>query len=713
MVKKQTAIEEFTIMEAVDLLSNAAEIDLKDLKAQAKKIKAGEEVLRDSYWLDLADADKTVENVKKTLGVIHKYLHYYYTEERGALKEGQTQRGIQAMMSLVKEAAKQLDKCRELFGGISVSGLKEYRDLQEYYLKRIVNYIQTEGEDPTWQPQWGSGPSDLADIKRRGLKGLEMVKKDRDYELFYILREDGSAFFNRDLLRHLRLVTDFDDSLVELQALDPLTKIILVHDKDMHASAKQIRQDISYDLNAFYNLAMKNRHLPLINDLNSACMALMLASNPRHLMQNTSSKSCVGYFSDFQMYVRRILNSADYARMISAQLDPEDELGQTVLHLAHSLSYAFFTRMGSREEALAFIYGMISIKDAKTSLWNHLLDIHEEIYGLLKHFPSGPLFKALDVFHPDEDFQGFDPSSQGNLPSKCFIVSFRNFHLDCLRLPSPTRQRYIQKAEVTCEFQAFIRQLSSHKRGDQHLIINLQDRTSWEEHARCEVLEKAQRSAEFSANLVVATLPKYTDFYHQTDVYLQVNQAQDFLDSVLEQVKGGEACGFFFPSSFNETEAVKFTQKTLPLIHKTFFAEKNVLSRKNRLDFIEIFYHFLTLKMIEMVQPHSLSFTCKDAVDVGAAASAGFYAFLKLMSRSYDWQEDERDFLIWMLFAPALAVRERPIDLQRLSRTVSSLSCINAELEVQRSKVLKACGTLFDFPLFNEVSVFPAKPISN
>ena len=295
------------------------------------------------------------------------------------------------------------------------------------------------------------------------------------------------------------------------------------------------------------------------------------------------------------------------------------------------------------------------------------------------------------------------------MPSKCFIVSFRNFHTDCLRLPTPTRQRYIQKAEVTSEFEAFLRALASHKRGDQHLMINLQDRTSWEEHARSQVLEQMQSTAEFAPNLVTVTLPKYTDFYHQSDVYMHVNAAEDFLSSVLEQVKDGEACGFFFPSAFDQAKATQFTKAALPLIHKTFFGGKNVLSRKNRLDFIEIFYHFLTLKIIEVVQPHSLSFTCKDAIDVGASTSAGFYAFLKLVSRSYDWQDDERDFLIWMLFAPALSVRERAIDLQRLSRTVSALSCINAELELERTKVLKECAKLFSFPLFNEVSVFPSK----
>ncbi|MCB1108786.1 MAG: hypothetical protein KDK44_03940, partial [Chlamydiia bacterium] len=518
----------------------------------------------------------------------------------------------------------------------------------------------------------------------------------------------GTSFFNRDLLRHLRLVTDFDESLVEIQSIDPLTKIVLLHDKEMFASAKQIRADVTHDLNQFYKDAMNHRDLPLVSDLNSACMALMLASNPRHLMGTSFGKPCVSYFADFQMYLRQILTSTNYLQLISNPIDPDDHINQNILHLSHGLAYAFFNRLGHREEALSFIYGLIAKSDQKQSgsLWNHIIDIHEEIYGLLKAFPNGPLFKALDVFQPGADFRGFDPIAQGNLPSKTYVVSFRNFHTDCLRMPSPTAQRYIQKAEITQEFQAFIRQLASHKRGDQHLIINLQDRTSWEEHARCEALEKAQGYAELANNLVVVTLPKYTDFYHQSDIYLQVSNADDFLSLVLEQVKSGEECGFFFPSTFPLKQAVAFTEKALPIIHKLFFASKNTLTRKNRLDFLEIFYHLLTLKIIEEIQPHSLSFTCKDAVDVGAATSAGFYAFLKLMSRSYDWQEDEKDFLVWMLFGPALSVRERTIDLQRLSRTVSALSSISAELEINREKVLKACAPLYEFPLFNEVSVF-------
>lgn len=710
-MKKQASLEELTIMEAVDMLSNMAEIDPKELKEIVKKIKAGEEPLRTLYWLDLKEPEKTTAYIKSAMSTIHRYLQYFYTEERSSLKDSNTQRGLTAMMALAKEAATVMDECAFALNETTVSTLKEYTELQDYYLKKIIAYMQEKDETGEWQDEWGTGPGDLGDLKRRGIKDLEMVKKDRDYELFYIRKEDGSAFFNRDLLRHLKLVTSFDESLTELFAHDPLTKVIFLHDREMHASAKQIRAFSEYDMAQFYTHAMQHQNLPLVSDLNAACMALMMASNPQRLMQNTTGKSCVSYFNDFQTYLRRVLSSANYIQLNSGTIDPDDHLNRSILNLAHTLVYSFFSRVGHREEVIAFIYGLIAKRNKPLagSIWNQMIEIHEEIFGLLKHFPSGPLFKALDVFQLGEDFQGFDPIAQGNYPLKSYVVSFRKFHTDILRVPSPTRQQYIQKAELDAEFQGYLRHLTSLKRGDQHLIINLQDRTSWEERARCTALEQGQSFAEFADTLTVVTLPKYTDFYTQSDVYLKINNANDFISLILEQIKSGEECGFFFPKAFAITKAVAFSEKALPLIHKCFFGAKNVLSRKNRLDFIEIFYYFLTLKIIEEVQPLSCSFTCKDAIDVGGAFQAGFYSFIKLMSRSPDWHMDEKDFLIWMFFAPAITIRDRAIDRERLSRTISALSTLNAELDLNRNTVIQNFNKLYLTPLFTEVSVFPAQ----
>ena len=703
---KKTAVEELTIMEAVDALSSMAEIDPKELKDNFLKLKAGEEPLRLLYWLDLKDPQKTLSNIQQMFRTLYRYLEFFYKEDRASLKESTNQRGIQAMMTIANEAVQSMDLCAFALNDQKVSDLKEYEVLLNYYNKRILSFIELEEEE-----ELDIQPTSISEIRRMGLKDLEVVKKDRDYELFFIRREDGSTFFNRDLLRHLRLITNFDDTLTELQEQDPLTKLILVHDKEMHHSALQIRKSVDYDLHMFYKEALLNREKPLVGDVCFACMALMLSANPRHLMQNTTKKSALAYFQDFQMHMKKILSSADYLQLISNPIDPDDTLNQSMVHLIQALTYAFFTRTGHRTEMLGFIRNLMAKgkKQEGSSLWNYLIDVQEDIYNVLRNFPNGPLFKALDVFHTPEDFRGFDPITQGNQPSKMYVASFRHFHVDCLRMPSPTTQRYIQKANMTQEFKAFLQQLASHKRGDQHLMVNLQDRTSWEERARCEALEQAQMDAEISKNFAVVTLPKHTDFYYQTDVYAKINNADDFMNLVLEQVKSGEECGFFFIQSFPLKAAVSFTKKALPVIHKTFFGGKNVLSRKNRHDFIEIFYYFLTLKIIEEVQPHSLSFTCKDAVDIGAAMSAGFYSFLKMMSRSSDWQSHEKDFLLWMCFGPALSIRERVIDLQRLTRTISALACIDSELAISKEKTLKACSTLYNTPLFKEVSVFEAK----
>ena len=68
------------------------------------------------------------------------------------------------------------------------------------------------------------------------------------------------------------------------------------------------------------------------------------------------------------------------------------------------------------------------------------------------------------------------------------------------------------------------------------------------------------------------------------------------------------------------------------MIHTLFFGGKKMLTHRNRLDFIEIFYILLTLKLIEESSPDSMSFTCKDALDTGIVHSAELFAFLRLLN---------------------------------------------------------------------------------
>ena len=148
-----------------------------------------------------------------------------------------------------------------------------------------------------------------------------------------------------------------------------------------------------------------------------------------------------------------------------------------------------------------------------------------------------------------------------------------------------------------------------------------------------------------------------------------------------------------------------FAERVFHMIHKIFFASKEILTHKNRLDFIEIFYLLFSLKMIELSDCDSLSFTCKDAIDTGAVHSCEQYIFLKMMNDSSAWDSQEKELLYWMLYAPALMNRWRAVDLRAFNRMKEALSVIGAESEAHRNEVIAACAALFEVPFFKSLKI--------
>ena len=107
-----------------------------------------------------------------------------------------------------------------------------------------------------------------------------------------------------------------------------------------------------------------------------------------------------------------------------------------------------------------------------------------------------------------------------------------------------------------------------------------------------------QNRAEFNENLTVITLPKNTDFYHQFAPYQDLDHAALFIDQFEEHL-GSETSGFYFPQRVHKEIFNGFSKELLEGVHETFFDNKAMLSRKERLDFIEIVYTLLTLKVID------------------------------------------------------------------------------------------------------------------
>ncbi len=717
--------EEISVMEAVDNLSHMAEIDLtapiKGLNVQELTEEQISEQMQTLSWHDPEYFVYNRERVKDTLTAVFKYLKSLHEKDKGQLRDIDTQKAIQAIILLVNEAAEKLDKYTEMFKGPqkagSVKELKEFKDLMHFYQTKVFQRYQTIPEtEEKWKDEWGTETEEeLLDIKRKGLKDLETVRRDNEYELFFITKEDGRPFFHRNLLRHIRLVGQFDELMIDSTEEDPFLRIKVMQDRDLHHAAQHILHVASPYVDDFCKEALKHRDMEFAACISKSLMALMLASNPRNLMQNSAGKSAISYYADFHFYLRQALASKEYNRFVSFPPSHSERFFNALINLTHVLCTSFFLRVGSRRDMVGFIHHLIerggkgSIVRSQTSsplsVWNQLLDSDQEIRHLLKQFPNGPLMKTVDAFREEVEIAGFDPVAQENISCQLFTIVNDDMHISCVRIPSPTGQTVINKASVIEEFMGFLRSLSAHGRGQRHLLVNLQDRTSWQEHARCVAIEEIQKSAEFADSTAIVTLAKNTDFYWQSSHYLHVNEADAFIQQFKEQIASEEQCGFHFPQGINKEELMAFADKTMPLIHREFFGSKPTLLRKNRLDFIEIFYNLFVLKIIELYKPDTLSFTCKDGVDTSAAASAELYAFLRLMNDGPAWKKEEKDFLLWMIYSAALTVRERAIDIQRFNRLVSSMETVGAELEAHHDKVVSTFSKLFKLSFFKEVKV--------
>jgi len=704
-VRKHLESEEMTIMDAVDNLSSIAEVDIE---SEVQGIQRGvKEKLQTFKTLKPAEKQETLDTVKGSFKTIHKYLKHVYQKEKEHLQDAEMQRSVKAIMALAGEAADKLENCTSLFKHTYKQGkieeIKEYQDLRKFYLNKLVKRFQEVLiTEEAWEEEWGV-KEETVNIKRLGLKDLETVKRDKNYELFHIRKEDGQPFFNRNLLRHIKLVSDFDEMIATFEGEDPLLRISGLVDQEAQVAADEIRVSVKDELADFYAEAAHHQDVPIIKLMNKVMMALLMGSNPRNLLQHTEGKACVRYFHDFHTLLREILTSSDYTRLMSHSLKEADKLSRSLLYLLHALCFAFFTSVSRRKPFIDYIYDLTEQGKGKSkdplTFWNDLLEIHDTLSAILKKHPGGPLFKTLDTFRERGEKEGFDPLYQGNLPAFQFTFSSESFDSKCLRLPCPTRHEHINHAEIVHEFKGFLSHLSHKKELGAHLLFNLQDRTSSEESARCLALEG------LSNQLILVTLPKQTEFYFQTASYRDENSASAFLKLIKEQVASNEGCGFFFSSQIVRKELDAFIKKVLPLIHKRVFDAKGRLTRPERLDFIEIFYQLLMLKVLDLVKPDFFSFTCKDAVDVGATTSAGFASMIKMMSKNRDYSKEEQEHLLWTLYRPALIVRERLVDHQRLSRVLSAMVALSEGFQKDQKGLLKDLEALYDYPLFQKLQI--------
>lgn len=701
------------IQEAISNLTAIASMDI-DTKTAIGVVKGHKIVIGDEAvdyetveWLVPENAIDLLDNIGYTYKRILEYLKEIYEKEMIDWSDPQSVEGLQAIMVLVGEAADHLNKYLALFHkpqeGFDVTKSKEFKDLQHFYLSTIAKEGRLEGE-AAWSDEWAKDKEATSlDLENRGLKDFDTVKLDKEYELFYLKTDEDKSLFTQELLRNIKLYCNFEELGGKDLSSDPLLKVPHLKDRELHFCASEILRDVSILTHDFYRFRSQFSLHGLSDELNKALIALMLSANPKNTIENTTNKTSTQYFDDFLHFLRAALKGDDFHMLLSFSPSERDSLLNLLLKLSSELSFALFTHSSSiQKEVIGFIYYLaelgkerVALKESqiKVNLWDIFLKNEEKIRSLLQFYPNGPLFKILDVIN-EEEIPPFDAFMQGNIPAKLYDLAVGQKSKHVLHLPSPTHQKFLSKVDINDEFLAYLRHFEGNVIEGGHLLINLQDKTSWKEYVRCLKLEELQKRAEFGKLFTLVTLNKDTEFYSQSGNYFELNHAQDFLEQFEAQLKDAETCGFFFSSKLQNKDFYEFIERALKFTHKYFFAEKNVLTRKARLDFIEIFYNLLLLKIIEIIDPAFISFTCKDGIDAGAAASASFYAFINLIDKKELTKED-KDILHYLFFAPALMVRNRIIDSQRFNRTISSLAHFDFELSNNRSKILKEISKLY------------------
>lgn len=599
------------------------------------------------------DPEDLISHIKPSYLTILQYLKLLYYDPDTDWEDPETEKTVRSMMEIASDAAKKINDYFLLFSKkIDFKKEREFLDLEEFYSENIASHFSEEGS-------WKEG-IDLSlqqfDLEGEGISDFNMVEQDLIYELFQMNRAEGECIISPDLLRAVKLFYEFDEEYIKAKELpfdaEGLKK------RDLCSCSQNILRELSSEITKFY----KGRYSTTLSKLlNLAIVSLMLASNEKNMLKGTF-KSTVGYFKDFQLFLREALLSKDYQHIVTYHDEAKD---QFLADLLDGIIYHLFTRRPAiTEEVIGYIHRFAGEKVEEKKFLLDILKKDSAIDKFFKKYPNRALFKVVELLK-SEEILGFDPIFQENIPKRSYQFNFLEKNISFLSFPSPTNQTELALANIDCEFRSFLQFLKKNKK--RYLMINLQDRDSILEEARAEALEGLQKRAEYCENILVVSLNVDSIFYHQEGRYHKITDYKEFARELKKDVEKRYTIGKGYGD---------FIEKVMDKVHELFFLKKRDLAREERLDFIELFHHFFILKMLEKEGVDFASFTCKDGVDKGASFLFSFFYFVKSI-RGYELQKRDRDFMLFLIYESAMLVRERKVDTKRVDRMVSFLSRVD------------------------------------
>lgn len=282
---------------------------------------------------------------------------------------------------------------------------------------------------------------------------------------------------------------------------------------------------------------------------------------------------------------------------------------------------------------------------------------------------------------------GFDPHLTTNLPYTLGELQMagpdgasRNVSL--LRMGTPTMSGYAGGTSIIPEFDFYLRSLKNQNKN--YLYVSLQDfragHTSGD-ITRNQTIKALEEKYPGTFHFVV--LAQDSNFYKQQSGVNLRHEVNEFFQEFKEQMLA-DGQGFYFPQQWkDDPEFVESLDKIMCNTFEALYDEKpRYFSVEEKRDFIEIYYAYLELFLIEYSKADALNITCKDAID---RAGKNISLLVKLChiaqghANSIDHQRQHKV----ITHAPALMVKKQSIIPERRERLMTANSWLDKP-EVQQ-----------------------------
>ena len=708
--------EKISIKEAMDNLAAVASIHMENpppvaIINETRLITDSQEVPSgDVQWLSGEGPEILFSIMDLSFSVVNYHLQTLFDSPKMDWESKKSKDGIAAMMSLVCEAAQKMNAYLTFRYNNSemekIESRASFRNLQRFYVERFSKkFVGGVEGSQAWQEQIQEKGSKIQSSGSQ-LRNFDALIQDRDYELFFITDTDGNPYLNHKLLQNVKLTVELDIGLESFED-DPFLKVKAILDRDIQGLAKQIIHHLTPEIETFFKLPKSFLKTSTAKALSLTILALFLTANPRHLLQSTSGKTCQNYFQDFHRFFRAVTSDEDFEKWISYGIK-NNQSAAFIVSFMHKMGFALVTRsVAVKQEAIGLIHRSIrkgrqlqqtQIPTKTSNLWNEMLIDDEQFRTLMHKFSNGPLLKILDQVRFKEengrDF-GFDPWMQGAIPSLEFSFKHKKTSLQVLTMAAPIIQKKIDVVAINPEFFSFLRYINEKGSKVRYLLVNLQDRNSWQESSRAVSLESLSATAHFSDHFTCVTLAKNSDFYHQGKEFTDLDNAEQFIKTFHNVLQNPESNGFYFPEVFGVKKVEKVATQVFPLLHKYLFDNSKILTRQNREDFIEIFYQILILKIASELKITHMSFTSKDSCDLGAFMTGQLYGLINALNGKLE-QKETLDFFRYLCYWKALSIRERVSDPEMFIRSISALQTFCQSLEKHTSKLIDSLELFYE-----------------